>query len=205
MGAFNTCWTSTKRIIAVNVVLSILVLLVPLPVERRHLSDSPSLSALRQNVASSTPNECLHPPPDSCSFYADCLESRYHCGPTGYPLGYGEKYCTKFQAHRTTLSARGQTWMLATMHCLQEALVPDAIASPSAVTTCAALQDKAFATHANCYVSSGVCKLPPSDWGAILEIVDVKTLFDSWDAFKATLMAGAECLEFYAFLIDQGL
>jgi hypothetical protein len=95
--------------------------------------------------------------------------------------------------------------MLATMHCLQEALVPDAIASPSAVTTCAALQDKAFATHANCYVSSGVCKLPPSDWGAILEIVDVKTLFDSWDAFKATLMAGAECLEFYAFLIDQGL
>ncbi|KAJ6497527.1 hypothetical protein C8R45DRAFT_130033 [Mycena sanguinolenta] len=148
-------------------------------------------------------NECMHPPPDSCSFYADCLEQRYHCGSSGYPLGYGEKYCTRFQSHRTTLSARGQTWMLATMHCLQEALVPDAIGAPNATMSCAALEDKAFATHANCYVSSGVCKLPLADWHAILEIVDVKTLVDSWDALEATVTAGTECLEFYAVLVEQ--
>ncbi|KAJ7270092.1 hypothetical protein B0H12DRAFT_1009291, partial [Mycena haematopus] len=145
------------------------------------------------------------PPPDSCSFYADCLEPRYHCGTTGYPLGYGEKFCTKFQTHRATLSPSGQTWMLATMHCLQEALVPDAIAAPNAATSCAALEDKAFATHANCYVSNGVCKLPLSDWDAILEIVDVKTLFDSWLAFDATVTAGTDCLEFYGLLVERNL
>lgn len=95
--------------------------------------------------------------------------------------------------------------MVTTMHCLQEALVPDAIGAPNATTSCAALEHKAFATHAGCYVQSGVCKLPLSDWLAVLKIVDIKTLFDSWDAFKATLMAGTDCLEFYAFLIEQGL
>jgi hypothetical protein len=95
--------------------------------------------------------------------------------------------------------------MLATMHCLQEALVPDAVGASNATTTCADLEDKAFETHANCYVSSGVCTLPPSDWRAVLEIVDLKTLFDSWDAFKATLMAGTECLELEAFLVEQNI
>ncbi|KAJ7655696.1 hypothetical protein DFH06DRAFT_1132781 [Mycena polygramma] len=196
----------TKPIIVFTVALSLLAAYMPVG----HGHSKHSNLALRQNldVSSAPPvqsDECLHPPPDSCSFYADCLESRYHCGPTGYPLGYGEKYCTKFQANRATLSARGQVWMLATMHCLQEALVPDAIAAPDASTTCAALEDKAFGTHAHCYVSSGICKLPPSDWAAVLEIVDIETLFDSWDAFKATLLAGTECLEFYAFLVARDL
>jgi hypothetical protein len=91
------------------------------------------------------------------------------------------------------------------MHCLQESLVPDAVGASNATTTCADLEDKAFGTHANCYVSSGVCTLPPSDWRAVLEIVDLKTLFDSWDAFKATLMAGTECLELEAFLVEQNI
>jgi hypothetical protein len=150
-------------------------------------------------------DECLHPPLDSCTFYADCLESRYHCGPTGYPLGYGQKYCSDFQTDRATLSSRGQTWMIATMHCLQEALIPDAVGAANATESCAALEHKAFATHAGCYVRSGVCKLPVSDWYAVLEIVDIKTLYDSWDAFKATLGAGTECLEFYAFLVNRSL
>ncbi|KAJ6631488.1 hypothetical protein B0H10DRAFT_2159775 [Mycena sp. CBHHK59/15] len=148
---------------------------------------------------------CTNPPPDSCTFYSHCLESRYHCGPSGYPIGYGQKYCTKFQANRVKFSAQGQTWMLTTMHCLQVALVPDAIAATGATITCTALEDQAFATHAGCYVQSGVCKLPPSDWIAILEIVDVKTLFYSWNAFKATLQAGTECLKFYAYLVEHGL
>ena len=32
----------------------------------------------------------------------------------------------------------------------------------------------------------GVRTLPPADWQAILEIVQLKTLFRNWDAFKAT-------------------
>ncbi|KAJ7104558.1 hypothetical protein C8R43DRAFT_1047231 [Mycena crocata] len=190
-------WESTKRITAFVVILSLLVMLLPLPNKRQNHA----IIALQDN--SNAPRECTHPPPDSCAFYGDCLESRYNCGPTGYPIGYGQKYCTKFRMARATLSPRGQTWMLATMHCLQEALIPDAVGDSSGTSTCEDLEHKAFATHAGCYVHSGVCQLPISDWRAVLVIVDFKTLFDSWDAFMATLKAGAECLEFYAFLVGQ--
>ncbi|KAJ6589981.1 hypothetical protein DFH09DRAFT_1140582 [Mycena vulgaris] len=183
--------------------LSLLAVLMP-PFERHHnLSGS---QTFQHNSGLIPPSdECLHPPPDSCTFYADCLESRYNCGPTGYPLGYGQRYCNKFKTGRATLSERGQTWMHATMHCLQEALVPDVVGGQNAAENCAALEHKAFASHAGCYVRSGVCKLPLSDWRAVLKIVEIKTLFDSWDAFKATLAAGTECLEFYAFLVEEGL
>ena len=30
-----------------------------------------------------------------CSFY-DCLNTRFQCGPTDYPLAYGKKYCLRF-------------------------------------------------------------------------------------------------------------
>ena len=87
------------------------------------------------------------------------------------------------------------------MHCLQDALVPEATGVVN--TTCTAVEKKAFGTHARCYVDSGVCTLSPLDWLAIVDIVDVKTLFGSWDAFKATVQAGVGCLEFYAFLVRQ--
>ncbi|KAJ7032745.1 hypothetical protein C8F04DRAFT_1106401 [Mycena alexandri] len=191
--------------------LSILSLFIPVPSESRSHILGPSTLPLRRNIVppSAPSDECLNPPQGSCTFYADCLESRYHCGPTGYPLGYGQKYCTKFLAERERLDSPGQTWMLATLHCLQVALVPDfvpdATGSPNATATCQALEDKAFGTHAGCYVSNGVCKLPLSDWEAILDIVGIETLVDSWDAFKATLTAGTECLDFIAFLIARGL
>ncbi|KAJ7189560.1 hypothetical protein GGX14DRAFT_484836 [Mycena pura] len=170
------CWTCTKRI-------------------HHNFNASPA--------PPSNSSGCFHPPSDSCSFYADCLETRYHCGPAGYPLGFGEMFCTKFQAARATLSASGQTWMLTTMHCLQVALVPDAVGAMGAAANCIALEHKGFATHADCYVHSGICKLPPSDWEAVLNIVDIKTLFDSWDALRETLTVGTECLELYAFLAER--
>lgn len=91
--------------------------------------------------------------------------------------------------------------MLNTMHCLQKALVPDATGAED--TTCDALEDKAFATHAGCYVDSGLCTLPPTDWLAVVEIVQLRTLFQNWDAFKATVKAGEGCLKFWAFLVKQ--
>lgn len=94
--------------------------------------------------------------------------------------------------------------MLATMHCLQLALVPEATA-PAPGTTCAQLEDKAFGTHARCYLKSGLCGLPPADWEAIVDIVEFKTLFRSWDAFKATVKAAEGCAEFYAFLVEREL
>jgi len=92
--------------------------------------------------------------------------------------------------------------MIDTMHCLQIALVADAIGING--TTCEALADQAFGTHAGCYINSGLCTLGVHDWLAIFEIVDITTLFESWDAFKATVEAVAECGEFVAFMIAKG-
>lgn len=89
------------------------------------------------------------------------------------------------------------------MHCLQLALVTDA--TDVNATTCEALEDHAFGTHARCYVDNGVCKLGIEDWEAILEIVDIETLFQSWDAFKATVEAGVECGEYFAFMLLKKL
>ncbi|KII85981.1 hypothetical protein PLICRDRAFT_56457 [Plicaturopsis crispa FD-325 SS-3] len=152
----------------------------------------------------SLPAECSNPVRDTCTFYADCLESQYHCGPDGYPIGYGQFYCTKFSNERDKLSAKGQTWMIDTMMCLQHAIVPIALDQvPN--TTCDSLKDTAFGTHAQCYVDNGLCTLPPTDWLAIVEIVDIKTLFSSWDAFKATVDAADGCVEFYAWVVAKGL
>lgn len=82
--------------------------------------------------------------------------------------------------------------------------MPDATGSGAGVT-CDYIKKEAFGTHAGCYVGSGLCTLPPSDWFAIVHIVQFKTLFASWDAFLATLKAGGGCLEFYTFLVAHAL
>jgi len=152
---------------------------------------------------------CSNPVRGQCSFYEDCLETRYHCGPDDYPLGYGKKYCNKFNAAKGRFSNQGQTWMLDTMECLQLALVPDAV-GPQEVeehggSPCDVLRRKAFDSHARCYIESGVCALGLEDWMQIVEIVDLKTLFGSWEALKEALEAATGCLKMYVFLLDAFL
>lgn len=125
------------------------------------------------------------------------------CGPDGYPIGYGLKYCTKFTDAAPKFSAIGQAWITKTMLCLQRNLVPYATGEKS--TTCSALKEFAFGTHPGCYVSSGVCALPPSDWQVIIETVSLKELFGSVDALKATLETAGDCVEFYKWLIKKGI
>jgi hypothetical protein len=166
------------------------------------LSRTQGLTA--RQASSITPSECLDPQPNDCNFYAQCIESRYHCGPTGYPIGYGQYYCNKFVMDASLLSSKGQTWMTNVMLCLQQDLVPYALGAAQGFSDCQALQDFAFSTHPTCYVDSGLCALPVTDWEAIVEkIVGVTTLFDSWDAFKATVEAAGGCAEFYAWLVEH--
>ena len=32
----------------------------------------------------------------NCDFYTQCVEPRFQCGTNGYPLAYGDRYCSKF-------------------------------------------------------------------------------------------------------------
>lgn len=88
------------------------------------------------------------------------------------------------------------------MLCLQTFLVPYATKE---TVSCGDLKDDAFGSHPDCYVNSGVCKLPPSDWEKIIETVSLKDLFGSVDALKAILETAEGCAEFYAWLIEQGV
>jgi hypothetical protein len=98
-------------------------------------------------------SSCQNPPPKSCAFYRSCVDATVPCGSTGYAFAYGEKNCNRFQNNINMFSAGGQQWVWGVMTCLQGAL-------RSAVTfdaTCTSIRDAAFASHAPCYVSNGVC------------------------------------------------
>jgi len=155
---------------------------------------------IRRSVISVS-NECSDPKPDSCSFYPDCLEAHLHCGPSGYPIGYGLYYCEKFSSVRSQMSAAGKLWVTNTMLCLQRDLV--VYGDGSQTIACDMLKLDAFATHADCYVKSGICTLSPVDWVTIVKTVSFKELFSSFDALKATLQTVKGCIGFYLWLIAR--
>jgi hypothetical protein len=70
-------------------------------------------------------------------------------------------------------------------------------------TTCSALKAYAFGTHADCYVKSGICTLPPTDWAKIIQTISITELFSSLDALKATFQAIKGCVGFYVWLIGR--
>lgn len=92
---------------------------------------------------------------DCCGFY-DCLERNCGCGASGYPLGYGKKYCQIFSNY--PFSGQGGKWRDATLRCLQRSLIPYSQCPP---TNCSTMKTKAFDSHPFCYTSSGVCFLSP--------------------------------------------
>ena len=40
----------------------------------------------------------------NCNFY-DCLNTRFQCGPTDYPLAYGKRYCLRFASKSNCFTA----------------------------------------------------------------------------------------------------
>ena len=92
-----------------------------------------------------------------CSYYPDCVEAEYQCGPSGYPLGYGLKYCNKFVDNFDLYDADGQAWIEGTLICLKEALLP--LVLDNTGQTCSSLSDYAFNSHVDCYVDNGFCGL----------------------------------------------
>ncbi|KAF2470214.1 uncharacterized protein BDR25DRAFT_304149 [Lindgomyces ingoldianus] len=165
----------------------------------------PGDSTIKCCVKSESSNKpsCSNPAENTCTFYPDCLETKVKCGAAGYPLGYGLKYCKLFTAAAPGFSSAGKAWITKTMLCLQRNLVPYATGEQAA--SCPALKEFAFATHPGCYVSSGVCALPPTDWDNIISTVSLKELFGSVDALKATLQTAGDCVEFYEWLIKKGV
>ncbi len=116
----------------------------------------------------------------SCDYYRQCLEPRFKCGETGYPIGYGERYCKKFLSLNTpnnsSLSPSGVRWRNSTLKCLQIEL--DLGVSNNSFSSCNELTDYAFDSHPGCYTlaSANICDLPISDWTTITSVPNFKDI-----------------------------
>jgi hypothetical protein len=115
---------------------------------------------------------CSAPQVRDCTFYASCVERNVPCGPSGYAIGFGERYCNKFKAAQ--LSPTGTAWASSVMLCLERSLVPYTTPEKKSAS-CEQISQAAFDSHAACYTQpeASICFLPPPD---------VMTVFDTISA-----------------------
>lgn len=115
-------------------------------------------------------------------------------------MGFGDHFCKRFQKTRLEMTPAGQEWLTKTMLCLQQKLVPFANGQQSA--TCPSLRSRAFETHSDCYIDSGVCFLDRSDWQKIFGTVDLKTIFDK-ASIKETLETVKGCGKLWLYIAEE--
>lgn len=137
---------------------------------------------------------------EGCEFYPKCLESMYNCGTSGYPIGYGFKYCSKFKAHFSEFPTEGQRWIEKTLLCLKRKLRPFLVESIS----CPELYKEAFESHPDCYHQSGFCELfnefsvMKQTVKALLKVYEVKdfaSLLSVKQVFKTARLCGKDFIE----------
>lgn len=109
----------------------------------------------------------------SCSYYL-CKENELNCGPKGYLVNYGYRYCNKFyQELESKLTASGSQWIQEAAVCLQEKIEHTTTAS----TSCLNVKKIAYASHSDCYSQASFCELPIEDKFKIIK-------FLKYEAFK---------------------
>lgn len=129
----------------------------------------------------------------NCDFYEKCLEVKFKCGPTGYPLGYGGKYCKKFTKLIDIFPDKGQQWIRKTLNCLKYALLPFSEGS-----NCKTIFNTAFDSHPQCYFDSGFCELfldvkqLPTLMRALVNVYEVKD-FASALSMKQIFLTAKMC------------
>ena len=111
-------------------------------------------------------DSCQTPQQGSCAFYRDCVEKSVPCAgdANSYALNYGEKNCDAYKNNLNHFSAKGQSFVLGTMMCLQAALRPVVNCGSS----CPSIKTTAFNSHPGCYLQNGFCGLPCEDYAAVL-------------------------------------
>ena len=126
-------------------------------------------------------------------FY-ECAEQTAQCGPSGYLLGYGDKYAHRFyQQARPHMTARGQQWIDTVLVCLQR----DLRDSIDANTTCDDIRATAFDSHPACYLDAGFCTLSPWDIAQVVWTIDLRD-WASRDAARQVVTTAIGCGGQYA-------
>lgn len=132
------------------------------------------------------------PQSNGCAFYRDCLEARIPCGPNGYAIGYGFKYCNAFMKYYSRFSNVGKQWITATCFCLQNVLLP--IVLGEGTQTCDEIKDFAMSSHVGCYTNTqpSICDVPATDW-PILYIVIFKEFMNP-ESWPTIMKVAKKCL-----------
>jgi len=102
-----------------------------------------------------------------CQYYS-CLEEKAQCGEEGYLLNFVGKYCERFtQITYPRLTEFGKVWLEGVRECLIYNMDNDYYEGES----CESIEDRGIKDHIECYVGTGICSLPISDWVNILSTI----------------------------------
>ncbi len=102
---------------------------------------------------------------DSCEYYS-CVEAHKKCGKRGYAIGFGKKYCTKFDKYSYKFSNEGKRWIEDVRSCLI-----DNLGITSDVLSCRKFKKEQIKSHIPCYLDSGYCSLSTKDKKLIRKVV----------------------------------
>lgn len=102
---------------------------------------------------------------DDCEYYS-CIEAEKQCGRRGYPIGFGRKYCLRFEERQSNFSDEGRAWMERVRSCLIRGMeeAPEAL-------SCRKFKRAAVKQHVPCYVESGYCELSKKDKKAVIKMI----------------------------------
>jgi hypothetical protein len=145
----------------------------------------------------------------TCDFYPKCLENKFNCGASGYPLGYGNKYCNRFLTYFDKFSPAGQGWIQKTLVCLKHKIAPS-LKDPYNAFTCSVVEKVAFDSHPQCYVESGFCDLfrnkddLKSTLKGLFYVFEVKDLASAM-SFKQIFITAGKCGWTYAAEITAAI
>ncbi len=143
-------------------------------------------SKVKSPDLSSTGTQINFPKPSStnCYFYP-ALEKELSCLGLNYLSGYGLKYCQRFQNRKKSWDRPLQDWVAKTTYCLQKALITD----ENYLRPCSKIASYAFSSHAECYSSSGFCRLNKREK---LQAIETVSIIDIVETLKESLLQALE-------------
>ncbi|MGK0362539.1 MAG: hypothetical protein ACI9U2_004860 [Bradymonadia bacterium] len=120
----------------------------------------------------------------ACAYYA-CREETANCGEDNYLMRFAHAYCVRYrQSAEPNFSPQGQRWLRDVRRCLVESLDANAPGDD-----CDTIEAEGFASHPGCYLSTGFCDLPFSDWLGTLNTIDYRDT-----PLRQVLVTGIQCL-----------
>lgn len=136
--------------------------------------------------------ELCKPNVDSCEFYL-CQEENHHCGPKGYPVGFGHKFCKIYLDTEKNYSEEANGWLRRVRVCLMEEFANADQQNRS--RTCDQVKAESFRSHVGCYVETGFCDLKASDvfqifWAMKSSAKHIEIFQDAKGIAKACAAAG---------------